>query len=96
MSALALEQRNCNLLSDDLDEDFFAASPIEFAVEDLFPRPEIQLPLSDGDDDFPPHDLSFHVSVSVVLAGAIVLVPRGRWIKRCQALKPLGEVGLQA
>jgi hypothetical protein len=52
----------------------FSATAIEFAVEDLFPRAEVELAFGDGNDDLAAHDLAFHVGVGIVFAGAVVLV----------------------
>ena len=62
------------LLADDFYEGAFATAPVEFTVEDLFPRPQVELAYGDGDDDFAAHDLAFQVGVRVIFAGAIVPV----------------------
>jgi hypothetical protein len=62
------------LLADDLDEYAFFASAVELAVEDLFPRSKVEIPLSDGDNHLPAHDLSLEVCIAVILTGAIVAV----------------------
>ena len=59
---------------------------VEFAVEDLFPRAEIEFAFGDGDDDFAAHDLAFHVGVGVVFAGAVVVV--GGWSARAARVFP--------
>src|SRR5437867_11500520 len=61
-----------SLLSDYLNEHTFAPSSVEFAVENLFPRPEIQFAFGDRDDDFAAHDLTLEVGVSVVFASPIM------------------------
>jgi hypothetical protein len=38
-----------SLLADNFDERAFPAAPVEFAVEDLFPRAEIEFAFGDGD-----------------------------------------------
>ena len=60
--------------ADNFDQRAFAAAAVEFAVEDLFPRPEIEFAVGDGDDDFAAHDLALQVGVGVVFAGAVVAV----------------------
>ena len=60
-----------------LDEDSLAPSTVEFAVENLFPRPEVQFAFGDGDDDFAAHDLALEVGVGVVFTGAFVPVGAG-------------------
>jgi hypothetical protein len=65
------------LFPDDFDQHTFSATAIELAVEDLFPRAEVELAFGDGDDDLAAHDLPFHVGVGIVFAGAVVLVLGG-------------------
>jgi hypothetical protein len=62
------------IIPDDFHEHALAAVAVEFAVENLFPRAEVQFALRDGHDDFAAHDLAFQVRVGVVLAGAVVMV----------------------
>src|SRR3954471_24865420 len=62
------------LFADYFDEHALAAAAIEFAVENLFPRPEVQFGFGDGHYDLPSHDLPLQVGVGVVLSGAIVFV----------------------
>src|SRR5204863_2810844 len=70
------------LLSDNLDQHSLFSSAVEFAVENLFPRAEIQFAFGNRDDDFPAHDLTFEVGVSVVFAGAIVPIGGSRSVRR--------------
>src|ERR1700730_10008448 len=42
--------------TNDLYQDTFAAFSIKFAVKNFLPWPEIQLSISDGNDDFSSHD----------------------------------------
>ena len=69
-------------LSDNLDQHSFLAATVEFAVENLFPRTEIEFAVGDGDDDFAAHDLAFQVGVGVVFAGAVVSIGGGRRVRR--------------
>ena len=62
------------LLADDLDEDPLFPSPIEFSVEDLFPRAEVQLRVGDGNDNFAAHHLALDMRVRVVFSGVVVAV----------------------
>jgi hypothetical protein len=71
-----------SLVANYLDQHAFAPTAVEFAVENLFPRPEIQFAFGDCDDDFTAHDLTFQVSVSVVFAGSIVPIGGGRSVRR--------------
>lgn len=69
------------------NEHTFAPATIEFAVENLLPRPKIQLPVCNGDHHFPAHDLPFQVRIGIVFARAIVIVMRNRRMGR-QFLQP--------
>ena len=40
------------LVAHNLDQRAFLATAVEFAVEDMFPRAEIEFAFGDGDDDF--------------------------------------------
>ena len=60
------------LLPDDLDEHALRAPAVELAVEDLLPRPEVELAVGDGHDHLAAHDLALDVRVGVVLAGVVV------------------------
>src|SRR5688572_17959916 len=53
-------------LSDYLNEHTLAAIAVELAVEDLFPGTEIQCAFGDHHHHFSPHDLPFHVGVSII------------------------------
>ena len=70
------------LLSDDFNEHAFATSSVEFTVENLFPRPEIQFAFGDRDNDFPAHDLTFEMGVGVVLPGSVMSIGRRRCVRR--------------
>ena len=65
-------------IADDVYQHPFSAAAVEFAIEDLFPRPKIQFAGRDRHNDFAAHDLAFHVSVGIVLAIAVVLVVPAR------------------
>ena len=62
------------LLSDYLNQRAFAPPAVEFTVENLFPRSEIQLAFRNRDDNFAPHDLTLEMGVSVVFARPVVSV----------------------
>src|SRR5215469_4307740 len=70
------------LFPNDLDQDALSPVAVKFAVEYLFPRAEIQFAFGYGHDHFAPHDLTFQMGVSVVLARAIVPVLAGRFVRR--------------
>jgi hypothetical protein len=75
------------LLADDFDEGAFSAAAIEFAVENLFPRPEVEFAVGDGDDNFAAHDLAFKMGIGIVLAGAVVAI-LGSWRMRRKFFEP--------
>src|SRR5688500_17207002 len=75
-------------LSNDLHQHPLPPSPVEFGVEDLLPRAEIQLAVRDRDDDLPAHDLALEVGVGVVLARAVVAVLARRLV-RGELFEPL-------
>ena len=69
-------------LSDYLDQYPLFSSAVEFAVENLFPRSEIQFAFGDCNHDFPAHDLTFEVGVSVIFAGPVVSIGGGGRVRR--------------
>ena len=70
------------LFANSFDQHAFSAAAIEFAVEDLFPRSEIESALGDRDYDFAAHDLAFEVSVGVVFTRAIMLIGGSGGVRR--------------
>src|ERR1017187_843274 len=62
------------LLPNNFHQRTLASASVEFAIEDLFPRTEIQFAFCDGHDHFASHDLAFEMSIGVVFACAVVLV----------------------
>jgi len=77
---------NRSSLADDFHEGAFAAAAVEFAVEDLFPRAEIEFAFGNGDDDFAAHDLALEMGVGVIFAGAIVTVGGGGRVMKTDAV----------
>jgi len=77
------------LLPHRLHDHALAPLPVELGVEDLLPRPEVQLAGGDRHDDLVVHEDRLQVRVAVVLAGAVVLVigTLGR-----EVLQPLPDV----
>jgi DNA-binding XRE family transcriptional regulator len=73
--------------TDDFHEDAFAAVAVEFSVENLFPRAEVEFAICDGDDYFAAHDLPFQMRVRIVFAGAVVVILRS-WRVRGQLFQP--------
>ena len=70
------------LVTDNFHQHSLAPAAVEFAVEDLFPRSEVQFAFGDRDDDFAAHDLTLEMGVSIVFAGAIVAVGASRLVRR--------------
>ena len=91
----AVIDRRYRLLADNLYQDAFLPAAIEFAVEDLFPRAEIELAFRNRDNNFATHDLAFQVRIRVVFAGAIVAIGGSRRVRR-QFLQPQLVVMMQA
>ena len=83
------------LLPNHLHQHPLWPAPVELAVEDLLPRPEIELAARDRDDHFPAHDLPLEVRIPVVLAGVVVTILRDRLVRR-ERLQPALEIGVQA
>ena len=79
----------------DLDQHPLPPPPVKFAVEDPLPRAKIEAAIGHRHDYLAPHDLAFHMSVSVVLTGVIVPVLTDGGMRR-QFLKPLFIVLMQA
>ena len=69
-------------LSDYLDQHSLFSSAVEFAVENLFPRPEIQFAFGDRNDNFAAHDLTLQVCIGVVFAGTVVAIGVRRRVRR--------------
>ena len=76
------------LLANDLNQHSFRSASVELAVKNLLPGAEIELPVGNGDDNLPAHDLPFVMGVAVVLAGAVVVVGLRRGIVRGKLLQP--------
>src|SRR4051794_32238768 len=62
-------------LPNDLDQHPLRASPVEFPIKNLLPRPKIKLAAGNGHDDLSAHDLPLVMGVRVIFARAIVLIP---------------------
>jgi len=69
-------------LSDYLDQYSLLSSAVEFAVENLFPWPEIQFAFGDRNDNFAAHDLTLQVCIGVVFAGPVVSIGVRRHVRR--------------
>ena len=70
------------LFPDYLDQHALFSPAVEFAIENLFPRPEIQFAFGDRNDNFAAHDLTFEVGVSIVFTGPVVSIAARRRVRR--------------
>ncbi len=83
-----------NLFSDNLYQNTFSSFAVELAVEDLFPRPEVELTLRDCHYHLTAHNLTFKVSIGIIFK-TIVTVLAVRFLGS-QLLKPDLHVVMQA
>jgi hypothetical protein len=83
------------LFADDLDQYALAATAIELAIKNLLPGTEVEFARRNCDHDLPPHDLAFHMGVSVVLASSVVAVARNGFM-RGEPFEPRGVIGVQS
>src|SRR6185436_11874899 len=87
-------QRICaSQLSHHFDHHAFLPLPIELSVEHLFPRSQVQLTPSDGDNHLVPHERPLQMGVGVVFTRLVVAIrqPGGR-----ELLQPFLKVVNQA
>ena len=82
------------LFPDDLNQDPFSAATVKFAIEDLFPRAEIEPAPGYRDHNLPSHYGPFQVPVGIVLAD-IVTVLRYRFVGS-ELLEPDSKIMMQA
>jgi len=81
-----LTEGSADSLADDLDQYPLAPPPVELAVEDSFPRSEVQLSVCYGNNRFPPHDRSLQMRVGIIFA--VVMSILGDRLVRGQLFKP--------
>jgi hypothetical protein len=82
------------LFSDNLDQNPFAAPPVEFPVKYPLPSAEVESAFGDGHDHFTAHNLAFHVRICIVLAHVVTVV-RNRFV-RGQPFEPNVVVMVQS
>ena len=70
------------LLSDDFHQHSLFSLAVEFAVENLFPRSEIQFAFGDRHDNFTAHDLTLEMGVGVIFSSPVVSIGAGRRVRR--------------
>src|SRR5262245_5667715 len=83
------------LFSDNFHQHPFTPPAVELAVEDLLPRAKIEFALGNGDDNFPPHHLSFYVRIGIVFAGIVVAILLD-WFMRRQFFQPDAVIVMEA
>lgn len=81
-------------LPNDLDQRALTAQAVEFAVEDLFPRAEIEFALRDRDHDLAAHDGALEVGVGIVFRTVVFVLGVGLF--RCELFQPDFEILMQA
>jgi len=79
------------LLSDYLYKNPLPPQSIKFAIEDLFPRPQVQLSSCYCHNYFPAHDSTFYMRVAIILSSEIMAVSGNRFM-RSQRLKKFFEI----
>jgi len=82
------------LFSDDFDQHAFAAEAVEFPVEDLLPRSEVEAAVGHGDNNFTAHDTAFEMGVGVVFRTVVTVLAVG--VFRGELLQPLFKIGVQS
>src|SRR3974377_1642862 len=81
-------RRKTALFPDDLYLVPLSAPAVDLAVEDLFPRPEIELSIRDRNYHLAPHDLSLVVGITVLLPRTVVMIALRTGVKGGQFLAP--------
>src|SRR5437762_14165059 len=69
------------LLANNFHQRSFSSSAVEFAIEDLLPRPEIQLPFANRHDNFATHNLALQMRVGIIYPGTM------RSVRACRLLR---------
>src|SRR6266446_8410064 len=80
------EDKPSCLFSHYFNDDSFVALAVEFGIENLLPRAEIEFSVGDRDDDLVMNDQRFEVSVSIVFSGLVMLVVLPEGSERFQPL----------
>ncbi len=62
------------LLTDDLDQHSLTAVPVEFVIENMLPRPQVEFAVGDCNNHLPAHDLPLVVGIRIVFSRAILQV----------------------
>ena len=87
-------QRSSYSLPDDFDQHPFTSTTVELTVKELFPGTEVQLNVSYRDHCFATHHLPLQVRVTVIFAGAFVMIAIYRLVWS-QLFRPLFVIVMQ-
>ena len=68
------------LITDDLYQNPFSSSAIEFPIENLLPWAEIKTSGGDRHDNLSAHDLSLHMCIGIILAHVMPIL-RNRFVR---------------
>jgi hypothetical protein len=71
-----------------------AATAFKLAIKNLLPGTKVEFACGNCGYDLPPHDLAFHVGVSVVLARSVMAVARNGLMWR-EPFEPRVVIGVQ-
>jgi hypothetical protein len=71
--------RALSLLPDHFHQHTLSATAIEFAIKNLFPWANIQLPFGNRDDHFSSHELPLDMRIAIVFTRAVVAIRRLLW-----------------
>ena len=80
-------------LSDDFDDDPFAALPIEFTVEEALPRTKVNTAIGDRQDYLVMEQEIFEVGIAIVFTCLMMAIAG---IFGCQLLCPFHDVAVEA
>ena len=81
------------LFADDLNKDPLIPPSIELPIENLLPWTEIESPLCDGYNDFPPHNCALQVRIRIVFRTIVVVLTM--WLFWGQSFEPCFKVSMQ-
>ena len=80
-------------LSNDFDDDLFAALPIEFTVEETLPRTKVNPAIGDGQDDLVMEQEVFEVGIAVIFTCLMMAIAG---IFGCDSLCPFHDIAVEA
>ena len=68
------EQLKDKLFTDNFNHYSFVTHAVKLTVKNLFPRSEIKLSVSNGNNDFTSHYLTFDMRIAVVFISVMVII----------------------